>query len=468
MRHLLAMIVFLVPGAYGQTTHTVELRDVRFEPADLGVRVGDTVHWVWVSGFHNVESGTIVGGAGVPDGRFRSGSPAGPPATFDLTFDQAFLAAHPSADGTYPYYCVVHTFSGMAGVVRVVGCLTDAECADTNPCTDDVCSAGACAHFPNAAACDDGDPCTGNDACQNGACAGVLVSGCCRSHADCNDGNPCTDDLCDATVCRASPRAGACDDGNPCTADDSCVQGLCRGTPLEVCCDTDGDCDDGNACTDDQCASRECVHTNADGPCDDGDPCTEGDACHEGNCSGSALADCCLSTADCETQPCTETSCEQGSCIRVPIEGCVACDFAADCDDDNPCTGDGCRTGICVHSFNAVACDDGDSCTEEDACANGICRGVLVEGCCSSDEDCDDHDECTADACAGEMCVHDPVPDCEEPADDHMADDDDDAESPPDSEPTAPRARPRMCGAFGLIGWSLMLLLLASLRARRR
>jgi hypothetical protein len=65
------------------------------------------------------------------------------------------------------------------------------------PCTDDVCTAGACTHPPklNGAACaDDGNPCT-SDQCMGGAC----------THANEIDGYPCADDgnLCTDDVCKS-------------------------------------------------------------------------------------------------------------------------------------------------------------------------------------------------------------------------------------------------------------------------
>lgn len=108
-------------GANAQTTHNVELEGMSFTPADITIEVGDAVHWLWISGFHNVESGIIVSGAGVPDGSFRSGNPtltAG--TTFNVTFDRAFLSANPMPGNAYTYYCIVHASFAMAGTVAVV------------------------------------------------------------------------------------------------------------------------------------------------------------------------------------------------------------------------------------------------------------------------------------------------------------------------------------------------------------
>src|SRR5262245_17761045 len=51
---------------------------------------------------------------------------------------------------------------------------------DFDVCTDDVCDAGGqCTHPPNAAPCDDFNPCTGLDACADGTCvSGAVVPEC--------------------------------------------------------------------------------------------------------------------------------------------------------------------------------------------------------------------------------------------------------------------------------------------------
>ncbi len=112
------VVVNRVTSASAQTTYVVELLDMSFSPSDLKIHLGDTVHWVWVFGFHNVESGTVVGFDTIPDGRFRSGDPNFD-LTFDLVFDRAFLDAHPAPDSVYDYYCAVHGSVGMVGTIRV-------------------------------------------------------------------------------------------------------------------------------------------------------------------------------------------------------------------------------------------------------------------------------------------------------------------------------------------------------------
>ncbi len=121
-RHcLIAVSLLVAAAAQAQTTHDVDLSGFSFLPADITIDTGDTVHWIWVSGQHNVESGEIAGGFGVPDGNFISGAPTlvvG--TTYDVIFDQAFLDANPMPGDVYPYYCVIHAGVNMAGTITVV------------------------------------------------------------------------------------------------------------------------------------------------------------------------------------------------------------------------------------------------------------------------------------------------------------------------------------------------------------
>lgn len=79
-----------------------------FAPASVIVAPGETVTWVWTGASHSTTSDTTTGPEAWDSG-IRS---TGPP--FSHTF---------STPGTYPYYCVVHSFPGgttMNGVVQVV------------------------------------------------------------------------------------------------------------------------------------------------------------------------------------------------------------------------------------------------------------------------------------------------------------------------------------------------------------
>ncbi|HYX20704.1 MAG TPA: plastocyanin/azurin family copper-binding protein [Thermoanaerobaculia bacterium] len=70
------------------------------------IHVGDTVQWVWISGFHSTTSGTCAG-ACTPDGQWDSGAGSG------MTFTHTFTRA-----GSFPYFCLVHQ-SAMQGMVVV-------------------------------------------------------------------------------------------------------------------------------------------------------------------------------------------------------------------------------------------------------------------------------------------------------------------------------------------------------------
>ena len=92
--------------------------------------------------------------------------------------------------------CYIRTTGGISqsrcrfGPAPVGCCTTDANCDDSNPCTDDVCDisgpTGTCASTDN------GDP------------------ACCLIHADCGDADPTTTDRCTNNVCVNTPDPNAC------------------------------------------------------------------------------------------------------------------------------------------------------------------------------------------------------------------------------------------------------------------
>jgi plastocyanin len=113
----LAAAVLFGASIAAQTTHTVTLNSLSFSPADLSIKVGDTVQWVKTSGLHSVESGV----GGVHDGIFRSGDPTLNAFTFTVTFDAAFVTANPVPNDVYDYYCANHVGFGMVGSITVIG-----------------------------------------------------------------------------------------------------------------------------------------------------------------------------------------------------------------------------------------------------------------------------------------------------------------------------------------------------------
>jgi len=215
---------------------------------------------------------------------------------------------------------------------------TPITCADSNPCSDDLCDkVTGCYFSPNTAPCDDKNACTKEDTCFEGHCAGITLS--------CDDGNVCTYDRCKPVGgCYYIDNMLACNDQTSCTTGDTCSGGKCIGQEVV--------CDDLNQCTKDSCDPvKGCIFTSHSGACDDGNPCTLGDSCVNGVCAG-----------------------------------------AGGCNDNNPCTYDICDPGIgCTHINNTLNCDDSNACTINDKCGSGACKGVAVSG--------NDSKVCTDDAC---------------------------------------------------------------------
>ncbi|MBM4343583.1 MAG: hypothetical protein FJ100_09430 [Deltaproteobacteria bacterium] len=271
------------------------------------------------------------------------------------------------------------------------------DCDDKIACTVDTCNPlVGCQHaWTEGTACDDGDGCTVSETCKQGACSGTAKP--------CDDKNPCTADVCLAGACTGTALDGApCNDGNACTGADSCALGLCSGATAT--------CDDGNACTADTCdKAKGCANLPKDPTaCEDGNLCTSGDVCQAGTCApGSAspcstdnpclLPVCSAASGACATKlrpdgaacndgkPCTGgDACAKGLCIGKPS-----------CDDGNACTADACGSdGNCAFAGQPSGnCDDGDKCTTGDTCAAGSCAGAAVLSLC------DDHNPCTIDTC---------------------------------------------------------------------
>lgn len=89
----------------GAVAAEVKILAREYVPAEVRVKKGQTVRWVWVQGTHDVVSGASC----TPDNKFVSGS-AQSKGTFEHTFDAA---------GTFPYFCNPHCGVGMTGKVIV-------------------------------------------------------------------------------------------------------------------------------------------------------------------------------------------------------------------------------------------------------------------------------------------------------------------------------------------------------------
>lgn len=337
------------------------------------------------------------------------------------------------------------------GVDAVDRCWADGECDDSNICTTDWCSdEGVCLHDCVCTAvchqdedcqagickqaacridsgsgtcissacevsdkdCDDGDPCT-NDSCsmQSGACRHEKISGCgrCQSDTECSDLSDCTVDYCDVSTGDCVFQAVDCADGDVCTSD-SCVPGFgC--VHLNTCaCANDGQCGDSNACTTETCdlGLGECVYTLIS--CDDGVQCTVDSCDPTRGCLNVPAGDLCEEAPDCDDgDECTVDRCQSGCCVFEEIPECKRCSTDEECDDGDPCTLDGCNTDVffCLHVASSGACSDNNPCTIGDQCVAGTC----VPGSIRS---CDDDNQCTVDYCGVDgACVNQNIADCQ-------------------------------------------------------
>ncbi len=124
--------------------------------------------------------------------------------------------------------------------------------------------------------------------------------------------------------------------------------------------------------------------------CDDQDPCT-GDGCNPATGACTRVA---VAGACDDGSVCTSNDrCEGGECVGTVVP----------CDDGNACTTDSCDAAVgCRFVGRAGACDDGDACTQGDACVASQCVGAAVA--------CDDGNVCTTDRCEPAVgCVTSPA-----------------------------------------------------------
>jgi plastocyanin len=94
-----AVLILAAPLSTFGATANVSVINFAFSPATTNINVGDTVLWTWPSGsnFHNVTS------TSVPQAWPASATLNGP-ATFSTTF---------TTNGTFPYECTIHLFTGQ-------------------------------------------------------------------------------------------------------------------------------------------------------------------------------------------------------------------------------------------------------------------------------------------------------------------------------------------------------------------
>lgn len=276
------------------------------------------------------------------------------------------------------------------------------NCDDSNPCTDDTCSASTgCTHTANTASCSDGNPCTINDVCSNKTCSGTTNS--------CDDGNPCTSDTCDQLLgCQNAPVTDGTScpsDGNVCTLD-TCVGGQCHtAAPAATICRS-ASCTNGTATDQAVCGGSTTCPAPVTASCSP-NPCNSAGT----GCQGTCAADtdcpnkyyCDTLTGTCLSQkPLGGTCSRNGQCSNNQCVDGVCCASACGGGNPNDCVVCNATPGSCT-PLDGVTCNDGNACTSNDACITGACIGVTVL--------CDDGNPCTADACDKVLgCTTPPAP----------------------------------------------------------
>jgi plastocyanin len=107
MKKLIVLLLLLLTAKAYSTTFVVQAGGFSFSPNIINnAHVGDSIKWVWVSGFHTTTSTSVPAGA--------------------LTWDFPLNAADPSytykitMPGTYNYQCTNHVLMGMTGSIIAI------------------------------------------------------------------------------------------------------------------------------------------------------------------------------------------------------------------------------------------------------------------------------------------------------------------------------------------------------------
>ena len=113
MKKLLIILLFLPTTLISQTSHIVNAGMMYFNPYELNINIGDTVHWINDGGNHNVnfDINTLTGLSFNNPESFVST----PTTSMDI-YSHIFTIS-----GTYNYDCSVygHASSGMTGKIIV-------------------------------------------------------------------------------------------------------------------------------------------------------------------------------------------------------------------------------------------------------------------------------------------------------------------------------------------------------------
>jgi hypothetical protein len=136
--------------------------------------------------------------------------------------------------------CKQPTDTCKKAVCRVTGrCATTPKCADTNPCTQDLCTNGTCSHPTDPLK--EGASCGGDKTCQDGDCA------CAPGRADCDGDGSCEVDLTtDRANCGECGKVCELDNADALCENSSCIWDSCNVGFYD--CDGDGNCESTQEC----------------------------------------------------------------------------------------------------------------------------------------------------------------------------------------------------------------------------
>ncbi len=343
--------------------------------------------------------------------------------------------------------CPADGFVATAAVCRAAAAVCDAEehCTGSgSACPADAFAASTTVCRASAGICDVQETCSGGSTCPADGFASTGTI--CRSPAGaCDDAESCTGNaaLCPddsftdaATVCRQA--LGVCDVHETCTGVGPACPADALAASSTVCRSSAGICDTEERCSgaavdcpaDAHVATGTICRASA-GVCDPAEACTgTGSGC-PANGFASSTAVCRAAAATCDLQE----NCP-GSGPACPADAKQPAGTV--CATDNEvCTSDQCdSSGVCAHTSNSAACNDGLFCNGSDTCSQGTCSlhsgdpcagpdgdGNCAEscdeaanGCAASDPDgtlCNDGDPSTVlDQCGSGLCNGTFVPTC--------------------------------------------------------
>ncbi|MDI1433526.1 hypothetical protein [Polyangium sorediatum] len=310
--------------------------------------------------------------------------------------------------------CALDT-NGSEPVKTQEPCESAANCNDNSSCTVDTCSdEKICVYTP----IEDGpNPAQTVGDCQRIDCAaGTEVN--VTDNADIPDDNePCTIDVCmaGAPSNTDAPEGKACQRGNQ---SGTCEMGVCQ-----ISCDAQNPCNDSNPCTDDFCniATSKCVFTNIDGLPTPGATQPPGD-CKQKLCVMGKDADVTDDTdVPVDVNPCTENVCTNGTPSNPPTtsgtlctpeetkvcdgaSNCVQCTLATHCIGiitEDECTKADCVNNACVPKYMGTDTTASPALQTAGNCKKIVCNGN--GGTTEVNDDTDkpnDNNACTTDTCS--------------------------------------------------------------------